>query len=238
MSNAISRSISLLTIVLCSACGSQDPGHGGTEGGAAAANLTELMPWKAGNSWTYLVARDGILSEKVTTIGAEEPVGGSGPNAALLANRVETLKKNGTDNALSWQAKVGDQVVRYRELAYAASTGLLELEEHWDPFKLRIDNSPEHWVEGATWVAEYQETKIPYGEDGAPGNPVTTAVKDVWCVQAVDIAVTVPAGTFDAVVLKRTGAQNEKVYFFVPGVGKVKEVGGQSEELVSYVVDP
>ena len=42
----------------------------------------------------------------------------------------------------------------------------------------------------------------------------------------------------DAVVLKRTGAQNEKVYFFVPGVGKVKEVGGQSEELVSYVVDP
>jgi len=51
--------------------------------------------------------------------------------------------------------------------------------------------------------------------------------------------VTVPAGTFDnAIVLARTSDGSEKFYWFVAGVGKVKEEGGQTEELVSYQVNP
>jgi len=237
MSNAIPRFISVLTMVVCSACGSQDPGALGAKGGAGSATQTELMPWKAGNSWTYRLMDGGdAVAEKVTTIGEEEPVGGSGPNAALLANRVVTTNKNGSDDATSWQAKVGDRVVRYREQLFAESTGRLYREEHWDPSKPRIDNSLEHRVEGASWIDEYWETWVSYEPDGTARDPVTSPQAHQWRVEGVGISVTVPAGTFNAIVLRKT--TNDKTYYFVPGVGKVKEVGNYSEELVSYVVDP
>ena len=36
----------------------------------------------------------------------------------------------------------------------------------------------------------------------------------------------------------KAGGSNLKTYWYVPGVGKVKETGGQTEELVSYEVAP
>ena len=57
-------------------------------------------------------------------------------------------------------------------------------------------------------------------------------------LNAAKVKVTVPAGTFDAVVLIKSTATGSKTYWYVPGVGKVKETGGQTEELVSFDVDP
>jgi hypothetical protein len=39
-------------------------------------------------------------------------------------------------------------------------------------------------------------------------------------------------------VLIKSTATGSKTYWYVPGVGKVKETGGQTEELVSFDVDP
>jgi hypothetical protein len=51
--------------------------------------------------------------------------------------------------------------------------------------------------------------------------------------------VTVPAGTFTAIYLqKASGGGTTKTYWYVPGVGKVKEDGGQLEELVSHELVP
>ena len=52
--------------------------------------------------------------------------------------------------------------------------------------------------------------------------------------------VTVPAGTFTAVYIQKVSATggSAKTYWYVPGVGKVKELGGQLEELVSYSLAP
>jgi hypothetical protein len=50
--------------------------------------------------------------------------------------------------------------------------------------------------------------------------------------------VTVPAGTFHALILQKAGSSVAKTYWFVRGVGKVKETGGQTEELVEYHVVP
>ncbi|EAU62156.1 hypothetical protein [Stigmatella aurantiaca] len=47
-----------------------------------------------------------------------------------------------------------------------------------------------------------------------------------------------PAGTFQAVVLQKAGGGTAKTYWFVRGIGKVKEEGGQTEELVRYEVLP
>jgi hypothetical protein len=242
------------------ACGSSDPSVGNgnagtgnagtTNGGSDAGGLNDggaqggnpglpdaargsYLPWQEGNTWTYRVTEAGVVSTKVTTVGALEPVGGTGPNADLEANKVETTKGiGGMDLTVSWQLRVGDSVLRYREQSYSASTGDLELDEHWEPHKIHFDGSPEHTVADATWLEEYQETKLPVG-----AAPLTTTARDRWTVIAVDEEVTVPAGTFSALVVTKAGGTALKTYYYVRGVGKVKEEGTQTEELQSFEVD-
>ncbi len=227
----------VLTAVLAAACGTEDPSEPSDPVGSAGAGSTEdpegaLLPWKHGNTWTYRVTVDSQVSEKVTTVGEEQLVGGTGPHAADLANHVVTTKRDGLDRTESWQARVGDRVLRYRELSFGASDGALELEEHWDPYKLHIDGTAEHMVAGAQWAETYTETKT----TAPAGTPITSTVTDTWTVEGVGISITVPAGTFQAVVFRKL--PTEKLYFYVPGIGKVKELGGQTEELVSYDLVP
>lgn len=195
------------------------------DGDSAAA--LPLIPWAVGNSWTYRVTKNGVTTIKVTTVGPEEPVGGTGPNKDKLANKV-TTKKGAEDETVSWQTVIGNLHVRYRELGYGATSKEVKLEEHWDPYKVRVDNSPERRKLSASWLDVYQETKAPMGL------PVTTTEsRDTWFIDGVDQTVTVPAGTFKAIVIQKTGT-GSKTYWYVPGVGKVKETGGQTEELESY----
>jgi hypothetical protein len=207
----------------------------GADGGSAvtpdAGQQGDYLPWHEGNSWTYRVSEAGVVSEKVTTVGAAETVGGTGPNADLEAHRVETSKADGMDLTVSWQLKVGDRVLRYREQAFSASTGMLAQEEHWDPYKIHFDGSAEHTVLDATWLEEYLETKLPVG-----GAPETATARDRWTVIAVDEEVTVPAGTFSTLVLTKAGGSVLKTYYYARGVGKVKEEGTQTEELESFEV--
>src|SRR5678816_1203101 len=191
-------------------------------------------PWKTGNKWTYAVNDEGVVSMKETTIGAMEPVGGMGPNKDVQAFKVVTAK-GAMDQTISWQAPMGDDVVRYREQSFSASTGELELEEHWDPYKLHIDGTAAHRVGGVTWLMIYQETKLPVG-----GTPETHEAHDRWTILSACESVTVPAGTFTAVSIQKVSATggSAKTYWYMPGVGKVKESGGQLEELVSSSLVP
>ena len=152
-------------------------------------------------------------------------------NASVMAYRVTSDK--GDDITISWQATVGNKVVRYREQAFHLATGDLELEEHWDPYKLRVDWTAEHLQEDVPWVEDYDETKLPVG-----ATPTTTSVTDTWTVLSLSERVTVPAGDFDAIKISKVSATSSKLYWFVPGVGKVKETGGQVEALQSYAVAP
>ena len=212
----------------------------GADGGGTD-HLGSLLPWKAGNSWTYRVTDDDGTTTKVTTISAApEPVG-LGPLKDTMAYRVITQKADGTDQTISWQMRLDEMVVRYREQSYAASTGQLELEEYWQPYKLHIDGSPERTKAGAMWAAEYEETKVDVA-DGVLGTPSTQTTDDVWKVlnPSTDrVGVTVPVGTFeDPVVIQKAGGSSIKTYWYVRGIGKVKETGGQTEELVSFTVSP
>jgi hypothetical protein len=211
-------------------------GGGSAEAGAAGApaELEPLLPWKPGNSWTYEVTESGSVSVKTTTVGALQAVGGTGPAKALEANAVITTKgTNGNDETRSWQVLDGERVIRYREQSFGAATGALEQEEYWEPYKVHIDWSPERLLTGATWTETYKETKLPVG-----GSPGVTQVEDTWrCVAAAE-SVTVPAGTFTAVVFEKTAQSSaKKTYYYARGVGKLKEVGVQTEELVSFSVD-
>ncbi|MET0389201.1 MAG: hypothetical protein ABW321_24730 [Polyangiales bacterium] len=193
-----------------------------------------LLPWKIGNTWTYKVTDEDGVSDKTTTIEAEEAVGGTGPNKDLTAFRVVTLKADKTDQTISWQGPIasGATIVRYREQSFDRADGNVELEEHWDPYKIHIDGSADHTKAGASWLEDYEETKAP-----AVGSPIVAAERDRWTVDQPDVTVEVPAGKFEhAIVFTKAGAGDQKMYWYVRGVGKVKETGGQTEELESYTV--
>jgi hypothetical protein len=225
------RLIVMVLALASASCSSEDTDDAGGEA-TPLATSGPLLPWKQGNSWTYQVTGDGETSTKVTTIGALEAIGGSGPNAAKMAYKV-TTKKGADDETISWQVEEGERVVRYREQSFHAGSGELEEDEHWEPAKLHVDMTAAHTVAGASWLEEYSETKSQPGEQDE-----TSTERDPWTVDAVDQIVTVPAGTFRAIVFTKAGGSNLKTYWYVPGVGKVKETGGQTELLVSYQVAP
>jgi hypothetical protein len=213
---------------LLPACNDETPDDGD---GGAEQTTGPYIPWKKGNSWTYRVTNNGEVSTKVVTIEAEEKVGGTGPHAEDTAFRVVT-KKGPLDQTISWQALDGERVLRYREQSFHAGTGELELEEHWAPYKLHFDGSDEHTAESATWLESYDETKLPVDKAEE-----TKAERDRWIVDSPSEEVTVPAGTFKAVVVQKAGGGDIKTYWYVRGVGKVKETGGQTEELMEYKVE-
>lgn len=208
------------------------------EGGGGVPEPVEaepLLPWKVGNSWTYRITKAGKVSEKTTIVGDEEVVGGTGPNKKLVANHV-TTDKGQNDHTESWQApsRLNPlRISRFREQAFAASTGALDNEVHYSPEKLHVDGSPERTVKGATWLETYEEVTLIVGLP-----PASHAVEERWTVLEDDVALEVPAGTFEGVIHLRKKGASTKDYWYARGVGKLKETGTQTEELVEYSLEP
>ena len=189
------------------------------------------LPLKQGATWTYQTTdvTDGVMGTKTTTVEAREPV----PGGSVEAWRVRSVKEDG-DYVLSWQQDNGTQVVRHREESYAVG-GTKRSEETYDPGKLRIDVSPDKMVVGATWTTTFNETTT----DAATGLTTTQSRTDQWTVESLDESVSVPAGTFHCLRLRRLGTeagQSDKTYWFAEGIGKVKEAGGQEEVLMTYSI--
>ena len=109
----------------------------------------------------------------------------------------------------------------------------LELEEYWDPYKLRVDESPAHMVAGATCLENDTETKLP-----VDGQALTVTVEERGTVAAERQAVTVQGRSYEVMIVTKMGS-SQKTYWWARGIGKVKEIGdNQTEELVSYQVAP
>lgn len=205
-------------------------------GAASVSALEPLLPWQVGNSWTYRITEPGeVTTEKTTTIGPAELVGGVGPNADAVANLIRTVESN-AELTTSWQGPSPLnplRIVRFRERDQDGSPAL-PFESYYEPEKLRVDETPEHTRAAAIWVEEYVETLLRPGMEA-----LTTAYRELWRVENDDETVTVPAGTFTAVVhFSKEGSTASKHYWYARGVGKVKEEGQQLEELVSYDVEP
>src|SRR5688572_12434190 len=105
----------MLAIAAClgvAACGNTDPGTltgaagmsggagsggsgtgAGGAGGSGMGDLSQFLPIKTGNSWTYLVTVTGEgTTPKTQTVMEEGPVGGTGPHASVTAFRFVTKK--------------------------------------------------------------------------------------------------------------------------------------------------
>jgi hypothetical protein len=135
---------------------------------------------------------------------------------------------------------VGDVVVNYREQAYVFGTDTLATEVWWEPSRIRFDETPSHLVVGATWTERFTEIKRPAG---GTATPTTDMVRwDVLAKETVTISITAGVNkTYpDALKVTHTTASGGglKIFWYASGVGKVKETGGQTEELIDYVIKP
>lgn len=222
---------SFLALTSAAACG-DDGGAGPDASPLVCPTEGGYFPLAEGTSWTFRITdkSDGTIAVKTQTVGALEDVGGG--KAGTQAHRLTTTKTGGM--VVSWQAETGDAIVRHREQDMAGGT---MTDETYDPYKLRVDESAAHTALDATWDEVYDEISTPLGG----GTPVTTPKTETWTVEGVDEEVTVPAGTFCALRVRKVSmadvAGSDKTYWFVRGIGKVKEEGADRlEQLTEYTL--
>ena len=190
------------------------------------------LPLAVGTTWTYRVSdgSGGAAVEKTTTVEAFEDVGGD--KAGTMAYRIRTEKIDGV--TVSWQEDRCDAIARHRETSLELDGGVAG-EESYAPYKLRVDESAAHTAAGATWTLGYTEVAI----DPVTNAQTSKAKTETWTVEGVAEEVVVPAGTFTCLHVRKVGledGQSDKQFWFARGVGKVKEVGDQTEELAAFTI--
>lgn len=208
-------------------CGGDD--GGGVDAAGTCATSGRYLELTAGRSWTYKVTDTTAhtVSMKTQTVGAKEAVPA---HPQVMAWKLTTVKPGGSTT--SWQEDTGTEIRRHAENDNAGATTTAE---HYDPFRIRVDETPAHITAGAAWVSNYAEFVSTNG-----GAETMTAKVENWSIVAVDEKVDVPAGSFCALHVHRTSTAggtvgSTKDYWFARNVGKVKEVGdGQTEELSAY----
>jgi hypothetical protein len=225
------------------ACGTTDPM--GTPDAAsdpvdASLTATIYFPYAIGASWTYQVTDPLFPSAppttKVQTVEAFEDVGGE--KAGVVAFRLKTVRPG--REVITWQVNTpAGLAVRHREKEFdvVGESSSLRADNFFLPYKLRVDGSEAHVAAGVTWDTMHDEHIF---DASAPGGK-TISKTERWTVEAVGEMVTVPAGTFSTIRVRRqviVGAGGDpgadKTFWFTEGVGKIKESGGQIEELASY----
>lgn len=192
------------------------------------------LPLATGNQWTYNItpAGGGTTVMKKNSVEAFEDVGAA--KAGIMAYRVRAERSDGV--TVDWQRETCEGVIREREQTFTLA-GVKATEQYYTPNKLRLDESVAHLTMGATWISTYQEHQI----DLVTNVETVVAKSDRWTVVATNVPVTVPAGTFNCLQITKAGVATgtvDKTFYFALGVGKVKEVGKQIEELAAYTVQP
>jgi hypothetical protein len=197
----------LVFALLVSACGSEPPDPPGS---------SAIFPIAVGNRWEFTVVDNsgGAPTTKVQTVTSTAPDG---------AFRFETVRGDRTTVSIQ-KIDAEGRLVRLSE--YSTKIGVVVERVSFVPFDIRVDTDEIHF--GDTYAQTFLEDHDP--SDGYSDVQKT----QTFTVEAVDEAVTVPAGTFFAVRIRReTTGGSAKTYWFAKDVGKIKEVGGQTEELVS-----
>jgi hypothetical protein len=216
-------------VLFAVACGSESGGDPVDAGGMSADAIPfdqRYLPIAEGATWTWKVtASTGATYEKVTLVGPLEDVGGT--KAGTMAFKVTTTGDDG--KTVSWQEVKPSSIQRHREQSFDLGNTLIS-DQVFVPYKLRLDERGDRISNGATFMETYTEV-----ENG--GASITKS--ETWVVEGVDVMVTTEAGTFSCLQVKRIGEDEgaaQKTYYFAKGVGKVKEVGKQTEELKSYTL--
>ncbi len=195
------------------------------------------MPLSLGSWWRYRVLDPGTLRpepvEKTIRLDRRGDAGGM-----LRGDDAVRLFRNDADGTADrWLTRRGDAVVwlhdEWRDTAGGTTRAI-----YYQPHRLRVDDGCPHRTPGARWTQAYVKV------ERTPDRAVSSSYRvEDWLVEAVDEEVTVPAGTFRCLRLRRrnvcAGEFTDSTYWFAPGVGKVKESSPpeELEELVGFHIE-
>jgi hypothetical protein len=206
-----------------------NPGGGGGSGSDAAAQVTSgpYEPLAVGVSWTYHVNDNGVAYDKTSVVMDTEDAGGPAAGVTVF-HLVDTFP---ADKQNTWYQVDGQVVKRLHDNSLDGS-GNVKADDWYSPYRLRVDETPEHTVAGVTWSLSLTDTHT------STNKAATMTMKtDNWRVDGVDEPVTVPYGTFLSLHVSRTDPNDGSIksFWFVRGVGKVKETNnsGHLEELAT-----
>ena len=210
-----------------------DTGDGGDGGGGAVpceqtntcpAQAVNLWPLTAGSRWVYELSDEGkpTIQKTVEVLGEQDVPDMPGRRATAVVSRQPALQYE----ERSWQVTSGSLVYRVREDDYRG--GQFESATTWDPDTVKN-------VALAQEVGWKSTSTITERLRNPDGTVETKPRSYIWEVLAKDETVTVPAGTFKALKVRRTRADDTtktRTYWLAPGVGKVREEGERTELLV------
>ncbi len=181
---------------------------------AAAGNY---LPLAVGMSWTYnITSTSGTTGQGTTSVEAND----TAPMAGLPAMRVRSGLLDG--NTLSWEQTSGSTIVRVEEQQLDQS-GSVVVDKQYMPAIIVLDESPAHLTAGATWTEDYKQLKTPSTKGKA------TKEEAQWTVESIDDMVTVPAGTYSCIRVRRVHSTSKTpsntVSWYAAGIGRVRETG-------------
>ncbi len=213
-----------MVLAVVAACGGEDR----PEGACVPSSSDSYLPFEVGNAWTYEVT--DLSTFETSTKSQSVAMEMNHPDDGMPVLVQVTNKANGTTE--SWFRREGDALVRLF-LEERDEDGLFKSASTFAPSKLRLDEAPARLAQGASFTEDYSETVL--DENGTP--IMTTAKTELW--EVLEASVACPGDEFadlDCVHVRRTrtvGGVGLKEFWFSRGVGKVREEGGQVEQLSS-----
>ena len=200
----------LLGIFGSPGCSSLAHGHEG------AALATSYLPLEVGAVWRYAITRDdGRRGEGVVSVDGID-YGGSTGGGAEYRIREELL--DGT--IWSWEGRAAKRVALEQKEIDDRAGNVLD-EQSYDPPITVIDERAERLAVGATWPEAFINTS-----PNAKGHPKSKREEAKWEVESVTDQVSVPAGTFTCLRLRRAQKHHPPlISWYARGIGLVKQQG-------------
>jgi hypothetical protein len=186
-----------------------------------------LWPLTTGSRWTYRITDDvkGVFEKNVEVKGLEAIPEGSG--SAILVHSVQPHIEE-----RSWQVENGGIVARVRE--EDLKEGSLVRVTTWAPGTVKSISTARE----LGWVHQALVREVI--RDSTGGTLEDRDKTYVWRIVEVNATVQTPAGTFTgALKIERDRPDKTgklRTYWLVAGVGKVREEGERTEELMSYEI--
>ncbi len=190
----------------------------------------DYLPVAVGNRWVYNEIDVAGIRDDQTDV--KEITGTADYEGMLTFIMTSTPSTSGTTKHFKWRV-TDERVTRVRSEDWLNGT-MVEYHTYRPNLQGFLRYSTKLSSPGDSISEEHHHVAC---------NALTNACVDknkpfVWTVVALDEVITVPAGTFSCIKIRRTrAAGNFKEYWYAEGVGKVYEVGlGNYEELLEYTI--
>ena len=174
------------------------------------------LPLEVGALWRYAITADD--GRQGTGSISVDGVDYGGSNGAALEYR---LREQLLDETVwTWDDREEGRVAREQQ-EIDDRTGTVLAEETFDPPLTVLDERRDRLTAGAKWPEIFLATT-----PNAKGHPRSKRAEVKWEVEALADPVTVPAGTFSCLRVRRTWKHHPAVVsWYAMGVGLVKQTG-------------